>query len=413
MRGADTNIDPTATVGYRGNVPAATLTGLGAPQAMAFDANGNLFVANSYGPNGYGTTVSEFAPGSLTPSTTLTGLNKPDAIVFDASGNLYVANGNGDTVSVFAPGSTTPTGSLTGVYDPVGLAVDQRGDVLVGNSPTFNFTPGWISLFTPGSTVPTMLNDSSTFKSAAFDSRGFLYGAGGNNWVDKYSPITFSHAAHIVANMSYLSAGVAFDSVGNLYVGDGASNTVVEFPPNSSASSTIYTGLSNPSDVAIDASGNLYVSYFTSGPVYRFTPGNTTPSAILYAPGSVGSYQMTFDSSGHLYVGTINGTVNEYDFNTPMTTQLNIRSSLPSRPMSIGGNNNPAVPGINLSSAELARIFTASNGSIVFGDSSQAGTISFHTATPATTTGAATIVLQSPSGPGGIILDDGGGSGTR
>ena len=57
------------------------------PIALAFDASGNLFVANS-GDN----TVSEFAPGSTTPTATLTGLNDPDALAFDASGNLFVAN---------------------------------------------------------------------------------------------------------------------------------------------------------------------------------------------------------------------------------------------------------------------------------------------------------------------------------
>ena len=37
-------------------------------------------------------TVSEFAPGATTPTATLTGLSDPAALAFDASGNLYVAN---------------------------------------------------------------------------------------------------------------------------------------------------------------------------------------------------------------------------------------------------------------------------------------------------------------------------------
>ena len=79
---------------------SATLTGVTAPHALAFDAGGNLFVTNANG------TVSKFTPGATASSATLTGLNGPDALAFDGSGNLFVANGNG-TVSEFAPGATT------------------------------------------------------------------------------------------------------------------------------------------------------------------------------------------------------------------------------------------------------------------------------------------------------------------
>ena len=98
------------------------------PHALAFDASGNLFVANYRQHHGErvragqhdahrhphraersrrpglrrqrqplrrqhgNNTVSEFAPGSTTPTATLTGLNDPSALAFDASGNLFVAN---------------------------------------------------------------------------------------------------------------------------------------------------------------------------------------------------------------------------------------------------------------------------------------------------------------------------------
>ena len=45
---------------------------------------------------------------STTPTATLTGLTNPRGLAFDASGNLYVANYGNNTVSKFAPGSTTP-----------------------------------------------------------------------------------------------------------------------------------------------------------------------------------------------------------------------------------------------------------------------------------------------------------------
>ena len=97
----------------------------------------------------------------------------------------------------------------------------------------------------------------------------------------------------------------------------------------------------------------------------------------------------------------------------PVTTdQVIIGSSVPSRPMSLGGTNNAPVAGINLTNAELACIVTTSTGSITVGDSNQTGNITISTATLATAAGAQTYVQQSLSGGGQIILDDGAGSST-
>ena len=82
-----------------------------------------------------------------------------------------------------------------------------------------------------------------------------------------------------------------------------------------------------------------------------------------------------------------------------------IRPSLESRPMSIGGSDT-AVDGVNLTDAELAHISTAATGTVTFGDANQTGNLTFVTATTATIPGAATVVLQSSSGPGAIVLDE-------
>ena len=77
--------------------------------------------------------MSVFAPGSTSPTYTLSGVSDPVGLAFDASGNLYVANGNGDTVRVFAPGSTTPTATLSGLSDPGALAFDAHGNLFAAN----------------------------------------------------------------------------------------------------------------------------------------------------------------------------------------------------------------------------------------------------------------------------------------
>ena len=56
------------------------------PDGLAFDAAGNLYVANSGND-----TVSEVTPAGVV-STFASGFNFPDGLAFDAAGNLYVAN---------------------------------------------------------------------------------------------------------------------------------------------------------------------------------------------------------------------------------------------------------------------------------------------------------------------------------
>jgi hypothetical protein len=110
LRGTDIDIasgpDPAVVGAHRivgGATPKDPLTGLKTPTALAFDAQGNVYVSNTNG-----TTVSVFRPdGSL--KATLTGLSGPGPLSFDAQGNLFVLNEVAGTVSKFAPGSTSPT----------------------------------------------------------------------------------------------------------------------------------------------------------------------------------------------------------------------------------------------------------------------------------------------------------------
>jgi ligand-binding sensor domain-containing protein len=101
-------------------LPAPTYT-LG---GLAFDASGNLWVANPLG-----NTVFEYAASQLlvsvspTPNIVLSAssgsLNAPYVLAFDASGNLWVANAGSNTVVEFATsqlaasGAPTPTVTMT------------------------------------------------------------------------------------------------------------------------------------------------------------------------------------------------------------------------------------------------------------------------------------------------------------
>ena len=416
LRGAAVNIDtstnPALVGGTRNSMsttPTATLTGLSNPCALAFDANGNLYVAN-LGSSVSGTTVSEFAPGAATPTATLTGLTGPDALAFDASGNLYVANETnyfGTTVSEFAPGSTIPTATLTGLSNPYAMVFDASGNLYVANH-----NNSTVSEFAPGATTPTAtLTGLFSPLALAFDASGDLFVCNANtmNTVSEFAP----GATTPTATLTGLSNPYAlvFDASGNLYVANAGADTVSKFAPGATTPTATLTGPGSPRALAFDAGGNLYVvNDAPNGSVNKFAPGNTTPTATL--TGLNYPVAIVFDATGNAYAANYgNGTVSEFGTNAaPTAGGVVIRSSLATRPMSIGGTNN-AVAGINLTDAELAQIFTTASGTVTFGDSSQTGNITFTTATPATTAGASTVVLQSPTGPGQIVLDD-TGSGT-
>jgi hypothetical protein len=392
-----------------GRTPSATLTGLNDPNALAFDASGNLFVTIQLGrrvfefapgstaptaeipgkllgpfsalafdgsgnlffalgrPPDTGSslslTVTEFAPGSTTATATLTGLDNPRALAFDGSGNLFVANFDNSTVSEFAPGSTTPTATLFGVKNPVALAFDGSGDLFVAN-----YLAGTVSEFAPRSTKPTAIL-------TGLDIPGAL----------------------------------AFDGKGDLFVANYLAGTVSEFAPGSTTPTATLTGLDYPDALAFDASGDLFVAnrgYGNTGTtVSEFAPGKTAPTATL--SGLNGPVALAFDGSGDLFVANYNDTtVSEFTPASyrPAAGGVVLRTALPTEAMSLGGSSTAPPNTLYLSNAELARIFTTAHGTVTIGDSSQTGNITFQDARPATNAGASTVVMQSTSGAGGIFL---------
>ena len=410
LRGADEDIASTANVGSSlsppgtpvATAPSAILTGLNNPNALLFDNSGNLYVSNFAG--GTGTTVSKFSPGATVASATLTGLNGPDGLAFDGSGNLYVANefsggNNGTTVSVFTPGASTPSATLGGLDRPTALTFDASGNLYVAN-----LGNGTVSKFAPGATQPSsILTGLNRPLALAFDNNGDLFVANyGGNTVSEYLPGATTPSATLTGLSG--PGALTFDKSGNLYVTNSNANTVSEFAPGAIMPSVTLNPNGSPDALAFDANGRLYVGN-GSGSVAIFAPGATTPSFSLTGLDNVPA--VTLDNHGKLYVASYNvGKVSVFPLGP---TAVSIRSSVPTRPISLGGTNNAAVPGINLTSAELARIVTTPNGTITIGDSNQTGNITFSMATLATTAGASTIALQSTSGAGSIVLDDGGG----
>jgi hypothetical protein len=93
--------------------------GLDQPIGIAFDALGNLLVAN-FGNS----TIRRFSPaGADLGVFASSGVSSPTEIALDDDGNLYVANWGNSTVRLFAADGTDLGNLVTGLSQPQGLAI--------------------------------------------------------------------------------------------------------------------------------------------------------------------------------------------------------------------------------------------------------------------------------------------------
>ncbi|MBV8132242.1 MAG: NHL repeat-containing protein [Alphaproteobacteria bacterium] len=154
----DTGDTPNVTkFDARGKPTIFATVGIGNPTGLAFDAAGDLYVANTAGNS-----VRKFSPpGVDLGNFATTGLNFPQGLAFDGTGNLYVANSGNDTVRKFSPtGIDLGNFATTGLNSPDGLAFDSAGNLYVTNADN---TVNTIRKFSPAGV------DLGNFASTALD----------------------------------------------------------------------------------------------------------------------------------------------------------------------------------------------------------------------------------------------------
>jgi hypothetical protein len=158
----------SVAVTLSGSPTASTFaSGFNAPEGLAFDAAGNLYVAN-YG-NG---TVSEVTPAGQA-SRFASGFSSPDGLAFDAAGNLYVDNWGNGTVSEVTPAGVVST-FASGFSSPTALAF-HAGNLYVANEGN-----GTVSKVSETVTVPFTLGGTAVSGTAfsGFTPGTLTFGAG-------------------------------------------------------------------------------------------------------------------------------------------------------------------------------------------------------------------------------------------
>lgn len=263
----------------------------------------------SYGTND-GTTTAQF--------------EAPNGMAIDGSGNLYVSDEYACTIRMIAPDGTVSTlagwaghggyNDATGLAAqfnrPCGLAVDPAGNVFVAD--TYNSV---IRMITPGGVVSTIagqannaayLNGPGTValynfpRDITLDANGNLYVADdGNHVIRKITP---SDPAH--------GAGTTWTS--SLLAGTPGSNGYKD-DPSAPLFGTLW-------GLMVDASGNVYSTDFYYHTIRKATPAGavTTVAGGIYIPdhadGSAlaarfnNPYRLFSDGSGGILVSEWNNT---------------------------------------------------------------------------------------------------------
>ena len=283
-----------------------------APQEIAIDAAGNLYVADwsnssirKVTPAGEVSTLAGGEYGFADGRGSAARFHLPGGIAIDVTDNLYVADMNNNRIRKVTPNGEVTTlaggergfadgqGSAARFYIPAGIAIDAAGSLYVADADNHS-----IRKVTPKGEVSTLAGSG---KKGSTDGQG--------NAAQFHRPY-----------------GIAIDTAGNLYVADKNNHRIRKVTPKGEVST--FAGsekgfadgqgsaarFNYPTGITIDTTGNLYVtdnhrirkvtprgevSTFAGGELVsgiRFVDGQGS-SARFYMP-----YGIVIGTDGNLYV---------------------------------------------------------------------------------------------------------------
>lgn len=270
------------------------------PTGIGLDPTGNMYVSESGNgkvrkitPSGM---VSTFAGSGIAGSANGTGINASFnnllGLAVDSFGNIYVSDSYNYKIRKITPSNIVSTfagngiqgvidGSNTtaGFYGANGMATDASGNVYVSEYGVMK-----IRKITPAGTVSTLAGDGST---GAVDGPG-LTASFNTPW------------------------GMAVDAAGNVYVADALNYKIRKISTTGEVSTFAGSGASTsidgigtlasfyiPYGLAFDSIGNLYVS--EAFRIRKITPSGvvTTISELAGVDGSQNA--LAYDAAGNLY----------------------------------------------------------------------------------------------------------------
>lgn len=341
--------------GYGGDGGPATAAMLYAPNGIALDGSGNLYIADllnnrvrRVSPDGIIRTIAGTGVANFTGDqgqASLATLNEPTGIAVNLSGDVYFGDSINYRVRKIDPLGTITTYAGNGNWDfageggqarsavlnnPSNVLADSAGNVFLSdtnNNRVRRIAPDGVITTVAGGSAGGFAGDGGPAMQAllnkprglALDSTGNLFIAdSGNARVRKVdpggtittfagngaSPASGNGDGGPAANASFNSVtDIAFDAKGNLYILDGFAHIRRVFPDGTITTfSTLQ--LFFATSISVDSLGNVYASLSpgsSGGPgmVIRISPDGATTAVLnsFFGPGKI-----AFDSQGNLYV---------------------------------------------------------------------------------------------------------------
>lgn len=288
--------------------PAAAAT-FASPTALAFDAAGNLYVADSRNnrvrridTTGIVTTVAGNGgpasnQGSACATDLAASLEEPGGIAFDAAGNLYIADLGNDRIRKIAPDGSasdavSPSAFLFGThaFSPTGVAVDAPGRIYVADS-----FDDELLVFSPAGALLRSI-DVNVSGQMAVDSNGnLLIPAGNQVWMLRASDGGLTAVAGTGDGQGRpqdlgTAAAAAADSAGNIYAAAYGPAAIQRTTRGCVITAAQPPQLVQPSGIAIAANGDVYISDAATGTIWKATPAPAaatdppTPALGAYHP---------------------------------------------------------------------------------------------------------------------------------
>ena len=275
----------TGASGFAGDGGQATAAQLSFPAGVAFDASGNLYIADSFNSRvrkvdtaGAISTIAgtgAFGYFGDTNAASKAGLNRPYSLAIDKSGNIFIADAYNDVVrkvtassgvmSTFAgtsqQGLGGDGGAATGALldTPTGLVLDAAGNLYIADT---------------GNNRIRKVGTDGVISTFAGSGNTFFSGDGGP-------------AASAGMNRPQ---GIAIDNAGNLYVSDTLNHCVRKITPDGTITTVAGNGsgtlkgdggpatqasLYYPKGLAVDGSGNLFIADWLNSRIRVVTPDGT------------------------------------------------------------------------------------------------------------------------------------------
>ena len=228
--------------------------GLSSPVGMAYDAGGNLYVANwSAG------TVLRFAPDGRR-SVFADGLSGPSGLAISPAGDIYVASYSEDLVWRFTPSGERSV-FVRGLATPAGLSFDARGRLLIANRRTHQILAAH-----PNGKIDVAAEGLQTPVGAVELPSGDLLVS---NIAGGISLVSGSVKARTVnSDLASPGPGIARAGADSAYVVDYGGTTVSRVDRNGRRT-VIADGLSSPVGLALAPDGSLTVATWGANSAFR------------------------------------------------------------------------------------------------------------------------------------------------